>query len=64
MKPTKGRIVFYQPYGIVESEPAIIQKVRDNGNVDLFVFSPGGVYLARNVVEGEKEAQWSWPPRV
>jgi hypothetical protein len=65
--PNLGRIVLYH---IVESPhqpaivvPAVIQAVREDGTVRLFVFG-GGPDLVDDVVMGEGVGQWSWPTAV
>jgi hypothetical protein len=65
--PNLGRIVLYH---IVESPhqpaivvPAVIQAVREDGTVRLFVFG-GGPDLVDDVVMGEGVGQWSWPDAV
>ncbi len=65
-KPCVGRIVHF---AIEKDEilPAIIVGVNDDETVNLRVFTNGefaqAAMLLRNVKEGTKEKQWSWPPR-
>ena len=82
-KPSIGRIVVYNHPGSADGlhapkqSPAIIQKVNDDGTVELFVMSVyGGIFFNHNVLQvGQNEAvdvgqqlskasRWEWPERV
>lgn len=73
-KPSIGRTVVYNHPGSADGlhapkqSPAIIQKVNEDGTVELFVMSVyGGIFFNHNVkqVEGEDRAsRWEWPVRV
>jgi hypothetical protein len=62
--PNLGRIVLYHqiasPHNPAIVTPAIIQAVREDGLVRLFVFA-GGPELVDDVAMGEEVGQWSWP---
>ncbi|NGP62728.1 hypothetical protein FLT15_31675 [Paenibacillus thiaminolyticus] len=62
-KPSIGRIVHYH---VEDCEPlaAIITAVVADKVVDLCVFAPDGISFQKNVLYGEDDARWSWPPRV
>jgi len=66
--PNLGRIVLYHqiesPQNPAIVTPAIIQAVRDDGAVRLFVFGHGGAELVDDVREGDAVGQWSWPTPV
>ena len=71
MVPSIGRIVVYHHPGSADGKfppkvsPAIVQKMNEDGTVELFVMSVyGGLFFNHNVTEGEGPSQWSWPPRV
>lgn len=68
MKPTVGRIVFYNNTGLdglpKDQHPAIVQHVNDDGSVRLWVFGAFNYSIQNNVTEGTGLGQWSWPPRV
>jgi hypothetical protein len=70
-KPTIGRVVHYQRYGTAlgehksEPSPAVIVEVFENGDCQLFVMNPNGLYFNRTPYSDEpKGGHWSWPPRV
>lgn len=70
MKPTIGRIVYYQRYGTIggehkaEPSPAIITQVFEGDEVQLFVMNPNGVYFNRTPYsETPKPGHWSWPSK-
>lgn len=70
MKPTVGRIVHYQSYGTPNGEykpehrAAIITRVgNDDGQVDICVFNPTGLFFNQNVNFGSREGQVHWPER-
>ena len=70
-KPSIGRIVHYQRHGSpdgthkAEPSPAIITQVFENGDCQLFVMNPNGLYHNRSAYSAEpKPGCWSWPPRV
>jgi hypothetical protein len=69
--PTIGRIVHYQRYGSpggefkAEPSPAVITQIHDDGDCQLFVMNPNGVYFNKTPFSEEpKPGHWSWPPRV
>lgn len=71
MKPSIGRIVVYHHLGSADGlhkpkdSPALIQKVNEDGTVEMVVFSVyGGLFFNHNVAEGTGPSQWSWPERV
>lgn len=62
MKPTIGRIVFYQRHGSpngqhkAEPSPAVITAVSQDGeHVDLCVLNPSGIYFDRNTCHDPKD---------
>lgn len=64
IKPTMGRTVKYLHPGSADGKypatesPAVIQKVHDDGTVDLFVMSStGGIFFGRNCELGKN---WDW----
>jgi hypothetical protein len=71
MKPSVGRIVFYNHPGSADGKyaptvsPAIIRELHDSieGRVQLFVFGPKGQHQDW-ADYGTGPCQWSWPPRV
>ena len=70
-KPSIGRIVIYNHPGDSTGKyppmqsPAMIQKVNEDGTVEMIVFSVnGGLYFNHNVEQGDGKCQWNWPPRV
>lgn len=74
-KPSIGRVVVYNHPGSADGKfppkqsPAIVQKVNDDGSVELFVMSVyGGIFFNHGVIESaiDKPAPstWSWPARV
>ena len=70
-KPSIGRIVHYQRYGSpggehkAEPSPAIITQIHDDGDCQLFVMNPNGVYFNKTPYSTEqKPGHWSWPPRI
>lgn len=75
MKPTIGRIVFYQRHGSpngqhkAEPSPAIVTRVVDAeyGTVDLCVLNPTGIYFDRGTEHDPKddpkaETDGTWTP--
>ena len=75
MKPSIGRIVIYNHPGSADGKfppkqsPAIVQKVNDDGSIEVVVFSVyGGLFFNHNVTESDiadpKPSTWSWPARV
>ena len=66
--PNLGRIVLYHqvesPHNPAIVTPAIIQAVREDGAVRLFVFGHAGAELVDDVIEGDLVGQWSWPTPV
>lgn len=73
MKPSIGRIVVYNHAGSADGKwapaqsPAIVQRVSDDGECDLFVMSvTGGIFFAKAVAEqvGDEGTSWKWPERV
>lgn len=71
MKPTIGRIVWYMKFGTPggehkpEPSPAIITRVHENDECDLFVMNPNGCYFNKTKFSEElKGGHWSWVPMV
>ena len=71
MKPSIGRIVVYHHPGSADGKfppklsPGMIQRVNEDGTVEMIVFSVyGGLFFNHNVEEGTGPSQWSWPERV
>lgn len=70
MKPTTGRIVLYNHPGSADGKypptqsPAIVQKVHEDGGVDLWVFGPKGLHKDGPLYQGDGPCQWNWPSRV
>lgn len=72
--PSIGRIVIYNHPGSADGlhpkkqSPAIVQKVNEDGTLELFVMSVyGGIFFNHNVKQAttEQEAStWQWPERV
>lgn len=67
-EPSIGRIVIYTKFGSPcgthkpEPSPAIITKVHTDGECDLFVINPNGLYFNRTKFSQEPKAgHWSWP---
>lgn len=75
-QPSVGRIVHYVSYGTPAGEytsqcrAAIIAAVPhifpDNGDVDLVVLNPTGLFFNRcqQDEEGQRGGTWHWPERV
>lgn len=67
--PTIGRIVLFRSHGDETPWPAIVQDVKDDGSVLLFVFGRHvGHACILAVAEGEtatfeSSGSWTWPPR-
>ncbi len=74
IKPTMCRLVIYSHIeGTIPQlikSPAIVQRVYNNSEdgatvVDLVVFrNTDEVLFIKGATQGEKDGQWSWPPRV
>ncbi len=69
-KPTVGRIIFYQAHGSPngqhksEPRPAIITRVHDDGECDITVFNPSGLFFNKAKLGGpDQPGSWYWPPR-
>lgn len=70
-KPSVGRIVHYHSYGSpggeFKSEPraAVIAGVHDDGECDVVVFNPTGLFFNNKCKYSAdpKPGTWSWPPR-
>lgn len=70
-KPTVGRIVHYQSYGTPNGEfkplprAAVVTAVHLDGEVDLCVLNPTGMFFNQEVQYSEepKPGHWNWPPR-
>ena len=62
--PTIGRIVHYKDDGQVF--PAIVTAVNpdDKQCVDLMLFTKYACTPRCDVITGDGNGQWSWPPRV
>lgn len=71
-EPTTGLTVLYNHPGSADGlhgrkvSPAIVQKVNDDGTVELFVMSVyGGIFFNHNVKQGDGPSMWSFlPPLV
>lgn len=77
-KPSIGRIVVYNHPGSADGlhapkqSPAIVQKVNEDGTLEMVVFSTyGGLFFNHNVpkstaYEGEQPtpSSWEWPKMV
>lgn len=70
-KPSIGRVVVYNHPGSADGKypptqsPAIVQKVLEDGTVDLFVMSnTGGIFFGKGCAQGGTGCTWNWPPRV
>jgi len=70
-KPSMGRVVVYNHPGSADGKfppkqsPAIIQRVNDDGTIEMVVFSVyGGIFFNHNVEMGDGPSQWNWPVRV
>jgi len=70
-KPSIGRVVIYNHPGDAtgkfppKQSPAIIQKVNDDGTLELFVMSVyGGIFFNHNVKMGDGPTECNWPVRV
>lgn len=82
-KPSIGRVVVYNHPGSADGlhpakqSPAIVQKVNEDGTVELFVMSVyGGIFFNHNVEQvpqidenlgaasNYKASKWEWPARV
>jgi hypothetical protein len=63
MKPTKGRVVYFNAYTGGEYV-AIIASVNDDGTVNLAPIAPTGDRMRRipRVAEGTVMGTWKWPP--
>lgn len=71
MKPSIGRIVVYNHPGSADGRfppkqsPAVVQRVNEDGTVELFVMSVyGGLFFNHNVEQGDGPSQWQWPLRL
>lgn len=68
MKPTIGRVVFYNRYGTPggehksEESAAIITKVHNDSCVDLCVLNPSGIHFNQKVIQGDQPGHWEWMP--
>lgn len=69
--PSIGRIVVYNHPGSADGKfppkqsPAIVQKVNDDGTLELFVMSVyGGIFFNHSVEMGDGPSQCNWPVRV
>ncbi len=73
-KPSIGRIVIYNHPGSADGlhkpkqSPAIVQKVNEDGTLEMVVFSVyGGLFFNHNVPEASYDmapSTWQWPARV
>jgi len=75
MKPSIGRVVVYNHPGSADGKfppkqsPAIVQKVNEDGSIEMVVFSVyGGLFFNHDVayspIETPAPSTWSWPARV
>lgn len=71
--PSIGRVVHYVSYGTPNGEykpehrAAIITRVGEDdadGEVDLCVLNPTGLFFNQRVKKGDREGQWHWPELV
>lgn len=67
MKPSVGRIVFYNSNGTMEA--SVVVKVFENSEnnmINLRAFGDNSSNAAwhTSVSEGTESGQWMWPPRV
>ena len=61
--PTVCRVVVYREGD--QQHPAIVTSVREDGRINLAVFSADGHCYGRSgILAGDGPGQWSWPPRV
>ena len=67
-QPSIGRIVVYNHPGSSDGKfppkksPALVQKVNDDGTVEMVVFSVyGGLFFNHDVEQGDGPSQWNWP---
>lgn len=70
LTPTVGRIVHYQAYGTPGGEfksvprAAIIAGVHDDGQIDVVVFNPQGLFFNTvKLVDEPTPGCANWPPR-
>lgn len=73
-KPSIGRIVVYNHPGSADGmhgrkqSPAVVQRVNEDGTVELFVMSTyGGIFFNHNVKQVDDtniDSRWEWPSRV
>ena len=70
-KPSICRMVVYHHPGSADGKfppkdsPAVVQRVNEDGTVELCVLSVyGGLFFNHGVAEGDGPGCWSWPPRV
>lgn len=70
MKPTIGRIVIYNHPGSADGKfppkqsPGMVQKVNEDGTVEMIVFSVyGGIFFNHSVSQGDGPSEWNWPKR-
>ena len=69
--PSQGRIVIYRhpgtadgtSLGPVQTSPAIVQDLNEDGTVSLWVFGPTGLFMNDRTHYGDGPCQWSWPKR-
>jgi len=71
MKPSIGRIVVYHHPGSADGKfppkvsPAIVQRVNEDGTLELCVFSVyGGLFFNHSVAQGPGPSCWDWPERI
>lgn len=69
--PTISGIVIYNHPGNADGKfapkqsPAMVQKVNEDGTVEMIVFSVyGGIFLNRAVSQGDGPSHWNWAARV
>lgn len=70
-QPTIGRVVHYQRYGSpggehkAEPSAAVITQIHEDGDCQLFVMNPNGVYFNKTPFsQNPKPGHWSWPPKA
>ena len=66
MLPSIGRVVVYNHRKFpAKVSPGIIQRVNDDGTVEMIVFSVyGGIFFNHAVSQGDGPSQWNWPSRI
>lgn len=68
-KPTIGRIVHMKMPANSEHPPqtcaAIITAINpETGNPSICLFGPSGFGFRHDIIQGDEDGMWNWPPRV